>query len=47
MGWAGHVARVGKMRYAYRVLVGEPKEKRTLARPRNRWNVILKWVLNK
>ena len=42
--WAGRAARVGKKRYAYRVLVGELKEKRTRARPRHRRNVILKWV---
>jgi hypothetical protein len=33
---AGHVARMGGRRGAYRVLVGKPKEKRPLGRPRRR-----------
>jgi len=37
MGWAGHVAHMGKKRVAYRVLVGKPEEKRPLGRPRRRW----------
>jgi len=37
MRWAGHVARMGKERWAYRVLVGKPEEKRPLGRPRRRW----------
>ena len=28
MRWAGHVARMGEERGAYRVLVGKPEEKR-------------------
>ncbi|KAJ4447721.1 hypothetical protein ANN_09729 [Periplaneta americana] len=35
--WAGHVARVGESRNAYRVLVGRPEGKRPLGRPRRRW----------
>jgi hypothetical protein len=35
MGWAGHVARMG--RGVYRVLVGRPEGKRPLGRPRRRW----------
>jgi hypothetical protein len=34
MGWAGHVVQ-GKG--VYRVLVGKPEGKRTLGRPRRRW----------
>ena len=34
MRWAGHVARVGKERGVYRVLVGKPEGKRPLERPR-------------
>jgi hypothetical protein len=34
---AGHVARKGDRRGAYRVLVGRPKEQKTLGRPRCRW----------
>jgi hypothetical protein len=37
MRWAGHVARMGEKRNAYRILVGEPKGKRPLGRPRHRW----------
>jgi hypothetical protein len=34
MRWAGHVARMGEGRNVYRVLVGQPEEKRPLERPR-------------
>ena len=34
MRWAGHVARMGEERGAYRVLVGKPVGKRPLGRPR-------------
>jgi hypothetical protein len=37
MRWAGHVARMGEGRNVYRVLVGKPEGKRTLERPRRRW----------
>ena len=37
MRWAGHVARMGKVRGVYRVLVGKPEGKRPLGRPRRRW----------
>jgi len=37
MKWAGHVARMGEERRVYRVLVGKPKGKRPLGRPRRRW----------
>jgi hypothetical protein len=37
MRWAGHVARIGEKRNAYRLLVGNPEEKRPLGRPRRRW----------
>ena len=37
MSWAGHVARMGEERGAYRVLVGKPEGKRPLGRPRRRW----------
>jgi hypothetical protein len=35
--WAGHVARMGEKRNAYRILVGKPEGKRSLRRPRHRW----------
>ena len=37
MRWAGHVARMGKRKGAYRILVGKPEEKRPLGKPRRRW----------
>jgi hypothetical protein len=37
MRWAGHVARMGEKRNAYRILVGKPEGKRPLRRPRRRW----------
>ena len=37
MRWAEHVARMGKERGVYRVLVGKPEGKRPLGRPRHRW----------
>jgi hypothetical protein len=37
MRWVGHVALVGEGRGVYRVLVGRPKGKRPLGRPRHMW----------
>jgi hypothetical protein len=37
MRWAGHIARMGEKRNAYRILVGKPEGKRPLRRPRRRW----------
>jgi hypothetical protein len=37
MRWAGHVARMGEKRNAYRLLVGMPEGKRPLGRSRRRW----------
>jgi hypothetical protein len=37
MRWAGHVARMGEKKNAYRLMVGKPEGKRTLGRPRHRW----------
>jgi hypothetical protein len=45
-GWAGHVARMEVKRNACRVLVGK-LEKKTLGRPKCRWKIILKWILEK
>jgi hypothetical protein len=38
MRWEGHVARMGEERLVYRVLVGKPEGKRSLGRPRHRWD---------
>jgi len=45
MRWAGHVARMGESRGAYRVLMGKPKGKRPLGRPRRRWEDDMKMDL--
>jgi hypothetical protein len=37
MRWAGHVARMGERRNAYRILVWKPERKRPLGRPRCVW----------
>jgi hypothetical protein len=37
MRWTVHVARMGERRVICRVLVGKPKGKRSLGRPRHRW----------
>jgi hypothetical protein len=37
MRWAGHVARMGEKRNAYRLLVGKPEGKRPLGKPRRKW----------
>jgi hypothetical protein len=36
MRWAGHVARMGEKRNAYRLLLGKPEGKRPRGRPRFR-----------
>jgi hypothetical protein len=45
MMWAGHVACMGEGRGLYRVLVGRPKGKRPLERPRLRWEDNIKMDL--
>jgi hypothetical protein len=37
MRWMGHVTLVGEEKKVYKDLVGKPKGKRPLARPRCRW----------
>jgi hypothetical protein len=45
MKWAGHVARMGEKRGAYRILVGRPEGRRPLGRPRRRWDDNIKMDL--
>jgi len=45
MRWAGHVARMGERRGVYRVLVGKPEGKRSLGRPKRRWEDNIKMDL--
>ena len=37
MGWAGHIARMCDRKGVFKVLVGKPEGKRSLGRPRRRW----------
>ena len=37
MRWAGHVTRMEEGRSAFKTLTGKPTGKRTLGRPRRRW----------
>jgi hypothetical protein len=37
MRWAGHVARIGEKRNAYKILVGKQQGKRPLGGPRCTW----------
>ncbi|KAJ4441191.1 hypothetical protein ANN_11042 [Periplaneta americana] len=45
--WAGHVARKGESRYAYKVLAGRSEGKRSSGRPRRRWEDNIKMDLRK
>jgi hypothetical protein len=45
MRWAGHVTRMGERRGVYRVLVGKPKRKGPLGRPKRRWEDNIKMDL--
>jgi hypothetical protein len=45
MRWAERVARIGKDRGVHRVLVGKPEGKRSLRRPRRRWEDNIKMDL--
>jgi hypothetical protein len=45
MRWAGHVARMGEKRDAYRILVGRPEGRRAPGRSRRRWEDNIKMYL--
>jgi hypothetical protein len=45
MRWAGHVALMGEMRNAYKILVGKPEGKRPLGRPKRKWVVNIRNIL--
>jgi hypothetical protein len=42
MRWVGNVARMGEGRGEYRILVGRPKGRRPLGRPRRKWEDYIK-----
>ena len=44
--WAGHVARMGDKRGAYRVFIARPEGKKPHGRPRRRWEINIKMDLN-
>jgi hypothetical protein len=37
MKWTGYIACMGKMRNAYKILVGKPEGKRLLGKYRRKW----------
>ena len=45
MRWTGHVAHMGEGRGVHSILVGKPKGKRPLGRPRRRWEDNIKMDL--
>jgi hypothetical protein len=47
MRWAGHVVRTGEDKGVHRVLVGKPERKKSLGRPRRRWEDNIKMDLQK
>jgi len=47
MRWAGYVARTRERRGIYGVLVGKPEGKRSLGRPRRRWENNIKIIFRK
>ena len=44
MRWVGYIARMGKRKSVYRVLVGKPEGKGPLGRPRHRREEIVRWI---
>jgi hypothetical protein len=42
MIWAGHVARIGKKKNAWRILVEKPEGERPLRKQRHRWVKVIK-----
>jgi hypothetical protein len=47
MRWVRHISCMGEMRNAYKILVGKPDGKRSLGRPRHRWEDNIKMDLRK
>jgi hypothetical protein len=47
MRWAGHVARMRERRGVYRVFMGKREGRRSLIRPRHRWEDNIRWISSK
>jgi hypothetical protein len=47
MRWAGHVAHMGEVRGAYKILVGRPEGRRPLGRLGEDGRITLRWILGK
>jgi hypothetical protein len=47
MRWAKHIARMGDIRNAYKILVGKPQGKRPGGRSTRRWEIMLGLMLRK
>jgi hypothetical protein len=47
MRWAGHAARMGERKHAYRILVGKPEGERPLEDQDVDGWTILKWILER
>jgi hypothetical protein len=47
MRCAGHVARIGDRRGAYRILVGRPDRKSLFGRSRNKWEYYIKIIFKR
>jgi hypothetical protein len=45
MSWAGHVARIGESKDAYRILIRRPEGRRPLGQSRHSWEVNIKMDL--
>ena len=45
MSWAGHEAKMENSRSAFKILTGAPTRKKTLRRPRRRWEDSIKMDL--
>jgi hypothetical protein len=45
MRWGGHVACMGEMRNAYKILVGKSEQKRPFGRSRSIWKIMLECML--
>jgi hypothetical protein len=45
MKWAEHISRMEESRGVYRILVGKPEKRKSIGRPRRRWEDNIKMDL--